>query len=317
MNYPFHAFMAVAPTGNRLAFLGGDQAAGIAEIVWVDRSGAEVSRPGIRGDLYNPRLSHDGRRLAIDVSTRETNGDIWVFDLVRGSSRRLTQNPVDTTRPTWSGDDSQLYFLRVPDLYRIDVAAAAEPQRIHETPNQKVVYDLAPDDRTLLFSELTEGQTDLLVLDLEPGEAADWLRTEYSENNARISPDGQCVAYLSDESGRTELYIDGFPERGEKFRISPDGANWPVWRRDGKELFYVSATADLMAVPIDMQSAREPIGKPRKLFSTSLRENYFDVSVDGQHFLLVERIDPDVRSITLIQNWAATPSVLRHSGSTR
>ena len=307
LNYPFHAFMAVAPAGDRLAFLRGDEAAGLAEVAWVDRSGVELSRPGIRGDLYNPRLSNDGRRLAIDVSTGETNGDLWVFDLARGSSRRLTQHPIDETRPTWSADDSELFFLRVPNLYRVDVRGTSEPQLLYETPNQKTPYDLTPDGRRLLFAERTEGQTDLLVLDLETGEASDWLRTAYSEDGAHVSPDGQWVAYLSDESGRVELYVDRFPQPGEKFLVSTDGAVWPIWRRDGKELFYVSASGDLMAVPIDMDSDREPIGNPQKLFSPTLRLGYFDASADGQRFLLVERIDPDVRSITLVQNWAATP----------
>jgi len=317
LNYPFHVFMAAAPSGNRLAFLRGDEAAGITEVVLVDRSGAELSRPGIRGDLYNPRLSHDGRRLAIDISTKETNGDIWIFDLARGSSRRLTHDPIDETRPTWSADDSELFFLRVPDLYRIDVGGASEPQRIYETPNSKAPFDLTPDGRLLMFAELTGGQNDLRVLDLETGEASDWLRTESSEDGAHFSPDGRWVAYLSDESGRMELYLDRFPERGEKFRVSPDGAAWPIWRSDGKELFYVSAIGDLMAVPINMESDRDPVGQPQKLFSTTLRLGYFDVTPDGQTFVLIERIDPEIRSIALIQNWAATPSGLRNTGGTR
>ena len=88
-----------------------------------------------------------------------------------------------------------------------------------------------------------------------------------------------------------------------------EGGSWPVWRRDGKELFSVSLTGDLMAVPIDMASDRNPIGKPARLFSPRLREDFFDAAADGQRFLLVERIDPDIRSITLIQNWATTPRV--------
>jgi Tol biopolymer transport system component len=317
LNYPFHVFMAAAPSGNRLAFLRGDEAAGITEVVLVDRSGAELSRPGIRGDLYNPRLSHDGRRLAIDVSTKETNGDIWIFDLARGSSRRLTHDPKDETRPTWSADDSKLFFLRVPDLYRIDVGGASEPQRIYETPNSKAPFDLTPDGRWLMFAELTGDQNDLRVLDLETGEATDWLSTGSSEDGSRFSPDGRWVAYLSDESGRAELYLDRFPERGEKFRVSPDGAAWPIWRNDGKELFYVSTAGDLMAVAVDMQSDRDPVGQPQKLFSPTLRLGYFDVTPDGQTFVLIERIDPDIRSVTLIQNWAATPGVLRHTGGAR
>jgi len=82
-------------------------AAELAEVVWVDRSDAEQSRPEIRGDLYNPRLSQDGRRLVIDMSSQETNGDIWVFDLARGSSRRPTHDPIDESRPTWTASTSR------------------------------------------------------------------------------------------------------------------------------------------------------------------------------------------------------------------
>jgi Tol biopolymer transport system component len=124
------------------------------------------------------------------------------------------------------------------------------------------------------------------VLDLETGEAADWLRGASTRSVAtgRFSPDGRWVAYLSDESERRELYLDRLPERGEKFRLSADGGSWPVCRRDGRELFYLSLTGDLMAVPIDMASDRNPIGTPVKLFSPRLREDFFDAAADGQRF---------------------------------
>jgi len=302
VNYPFHGFVAAAPSGNRLAFLRGEHAAGLAEVVWADRSGSELERPGIRGDLYNPRLSRDGRRLALDVSTAETHGDIWVFDLARGSSRQLTRHPSDESRPTWANDDSQMIFFRSPDLYRIDVSGASEAQQILANPRQKIFTDVSPDGRHGLFVELGD-DFDIRVLDLETGEARDWLKTEHSENDARFSPDGHWVAYRSTESGRAEVYVDGFPRRGEKFRVSTDGGGWPIWRRDGTELFYVSTAGDIISVPVDMDSDRAPVGQPEKLFSPRLREDYFDVSPDGQRFLLIERVESEVDSITLIQNW--------------
>ena len=304
LNYPFHGFFSVAPRGERLAFLHGEQAADLAELVWVDRSGTELGRPGIRGDLYNPRLSKDGRRLAIDVSTSETHGDIWIFDLARGSSRRLTQHPLDESKPIWSPDNSRVLFFRLPDLYEIDAAGGSEATPILTSPNQKVTSDISPDGRWLLFSELTANDHDIRVLDLQSGEVGDWLGTEFRESNARYSPDGQWVAYESTESGDGEVYVDRFPARGERFRVSSGGGFWPVWRRDGKELFYVSGTGDLMAVAVKMDSEHEPIGRPEKLFSPHLRRTYFDVTADGQRFLLVQRVDPKVHSISLIQNWS-------------
>jgi serine/threonine protein kinase len=305
LNYPFHGFFSTASGGNRLAYLHGSQAAGLAELVWVDRAGDELERTGIRGDLYNARLSKDGRRVVLDVSTSETHGDIWIYDLARGSSRRLTRDPIDESRPSWTPDESSIVFFRIPDLYTIDVAEGSEARVIYSDPREKILTDLSPDGRSAMFFEIDDdNDRNLRVLDLASGEARDWLNTEYSEMDGRFSPDGQWVAYVSMETGVQEIYVDRFPERGERFRISTEGGSWPIWRRDGKELFYFSTTNDVMAVPMAMDSATSPIGTPKKLFSPRLRRDYFDVSPDGQRFLLIERIDPQVSSITLVQGWA-------------
>jgi hypothetical protein len=101
-----------------------------------------------------------------------------------------------------------------------------------------------------------------------------------------------------------EVYVDRFPDRGERFRVSTAGGGKPVWRRDGKELFYVSLSNTLMGVPVDMDSERDSVGQPQKLFSPRLRRNHYDVGPDGERFLLNQRIDPEVTSVVLIQNWA-------------
>ncbi len=302
-NYPFHGFFATALTGGRLVYLHGDQSAGLAEVVWVDRTGTELGRPGIQGDLYNPRLSRDGRRLVLDVSTKETHGDIWIFDLARGSSRRLTRDPVDESRPVWLPDESRVVFFRVPDLYAIDAGGGAEAQAILRNDNGKIMCDVSPDGRWAMFFERDQDGANLRVVDIGTGEDRDWLRTDHDEIDGRFSPDGRWVAYVSNESGDNEIYVDRFPERDERFRVSTAGGSWPVWRRDGRELFYVSPTGDLMAVPVDMDSERDPVGTPQKLFATRLRREYFDVSPDGQRFMLLQLLDPKVSALTLIQNW--------------
>ena len=164
--------------------------------------------------------------------------------------------------------------------------------------------DVSPDGRWVLFAEYPHGHSDLKILNLESGESTDWLSSEFSEDQARFSPDGRWLAYGSDESGRVEVYVDRFPDRGERFRVSTAGGTGPIWRRDGKELFYVSLSNTLMAVPVDMDSERDPVGQPQKLFSPRLRRDLYDVGPDGERFLLNQRIDLEVTSVMLIQNWA-------------
>jgi Tol biopolymer transport system component len=307
LNYPFLGLFSVA--GERLAYLAAGESVGQAEIVWVDRSGAMLEHTGIAGDLYNPRLSRDGRLLALDVSTRESHGDIWIFDLARRSSRRLTQDPTDESRPVWTPDDREILFFRHRDLHAIDAGGHRDPIEVHVSPHSKSFQDVSPDGRSALFLEIVDGDPNLRLLDRESGEVRDWLATEAAESNGRFAPDGAWAAYQSDETGRSEVWIDRFPERGERFRVSAEGGTAPVWRRDGKELFYVSPAGDLMAVPIDMASDRAPIGEPQRLFHPRLHRDQYDISVDGERFLLVQRIDVEVSSVVLVQNWApaATP----------
>jgi Tol biopolymer transport system component/predicted Ser/Thr protein kinase len=303
-NYPFHAFFSV--TESSLVYLRGEQAVATAELVWADREGNELERTGIVGDLYNARLSPDGRRVAVDVSTLETHGDIWVFDLARGSSRRLTRDPIDESRPNWMPDGSRLVFFRVPDLYSIDVDGASGPELILESEDDKSVTDVAADGRHAVFTSFRTGQSsEIRILDLETGEARDWLATEFEESFGRFSPDGRWIAYVSDESGNEEVYVDRFPRPGERFRISSNGGSWPVWSRDGKELFYYSTTNDLMVVPLDMDSERNPIGTAKRLFSPRLRRGYFEVGPDPDRILLTERVDPEVGVFTMVQGWAS------------
>ncbi len=123
--------------------------------------------------------------------------------------------------------------------------------------------------------------------------------------DGRISPDGPWAAYVSAESGSVEIYVERFPDRGERFKVSNGAAGWPVWHREGKGIYYVSTAGDLMAVPVDMNAPSDPVGRPVKLFRPRLAWNYFDIGPDNQRFLIAQRIDPELSSVVLVQNWAA------------
>jgi Tol biopolymer transport system component len=307
MNYPFLGFFSCA-AGGLIAYVAGSGSSAMTEMVWVDRAGNEIEKLGIEGDLYNPRLSHDGRRLAVDVSdAARTHGDIWVFDLARRSSVRLTDDPVDESRPVWSADDSELFFYRVPDLYRTDPSGAGPAERIFTNSETKYTADVSPIDPYLVYMQLQNGQTDLWALNLETSETMQWTATPYHEHLARFSPDGKWLAYQSNESGQDEVYVQRFPDRRERFLVSQGGGGHPTWRQDGKELYYMSLSGQMMAVAVDLDAVEKaPIGTPQALFSPRLRRTNYDVSADGQSFLLNQRLDPEsVSSLVLIQNWTA------------
>jgi len=305
LNYPFSGFFSCSSQG-LLVYMGGFGTSAMTELVWVDRSGNEIERIGIKGDLYNQRLSNDQRRMAIDISdAARTHGDIWVFDLARRSSIRLTQDPGDESHPIWSPDDSEIFFFRIPDLYKVNPTGAGKAARIYASESQKVALDISPDGRHLIFYEEEGDQHDLWILDRESGEATQWTSNDHRESEVRFSPDGQWVALQSDETGGWQVYVQRFPS-GERFVVSTDGGGEPIWRQDGKELFYISDAGQMMAVPVGMDATDSaPVGKPQVLFPANARHNAYDVSHDGQRFLLNQRLDPEsVTSMVVMQNWS-------------
>jgi serine/threonine protein kinase len=299
--FPYAGYFSVAAEGGRLVHLAGIQDAGLVEMVWVDREGSEVERTGITGDLYNPRLTGDGKRLAIDVSTRATHGDIWVFDLARGSSRRLTRDEIDESRPTWLPGEEKLVFFRIPDLYVIDANGTREPELLLENETGTWMLDISLDGRWGLVGQRREGAQALFLFDFESGEMKIWRE---GAADGRLSPDGHWVAYASAETGSFEIFVERFPEHGERFQVSNGATGWPVWHREGKELYYVAKSGALMAVQVDMDAASDPVGRPVELFRPRLSGYYFDIGPDNQRFLIAQRIDPELSSIVLLQNWA-------------
>ncbi len=302
LNFPFHCIFTAARDRPRVVYLEGTGESLQTELVWFDRNGEIVERTGIVGDLYNPELSKDTRRLLLDVSTYETEGDIWLFDLARGSSRRLTDHPQDESRPVWSLDERTVFFFRVPDLYRIDLGGDEQPVVFHESEHFKSTSDISRDG-VVAFTESVQSNWDIRYYDTATGEVASWLATEATEAEPAFSPDGQWLAYQSDDSGRLEIYIDRFPVRGERFQVSRNGGTNPSWRADGKELYYVSLTNEIVAVPVDLESDGRPIGAPQVLFQPKIRRDMYTPHPSGERFLVVTRLDPEIDRAILVDDW--------------
>jgi Tol biopolymer transport system component len=191
------------------------------------------------------------------------------------------------------------------NLYRKLSSGAGKEEGLIKSNQGEHMQDWSPDGRFLLYRTFgVKTKSDLWVLPMF-GERKPYpfLETEFDEAFAIFSPDGRWVAYVSDETGTAELYVRRFQESGGSWRISTDGGTVPRWRRDGKELFYISG-GKLMAVEVKASESSFELGAPRLLFEKSGISNY-DVSKDGQQFLIAVPVESSPEPITVVLNWTA------------
>jgi Tol biopolymer transport system component len=237
--------------------------------------------------------------------------DVWLEDIARHVSTRLTFDPADDSYAVWSPDDSRIVFgsqrTGGGDIYSKSSSGTGSDELLFSSPLGKIPRSFSPDGRFLLINVLNpKTKYDLDVLTLPERKVVPFLDSEFDELMGDFSPDGRFVAYTSNESGRFEIYVVPYPGPGGKWQISTAGGAAPVWRRDGKELFYLAPDRKLMAVGIKTGAAFEAEA-PQPLFETRIREDpdrHFDVSADGQRFLLDSPLgDDSTPPITLVQNW--------------
>jgi Tol biopolymer transport system component len=256
---------------------------------WIDRAGRALGSVAESGYHRMPRISPDGTRVAVvrfDPVTEE--GDIWIDDVARGGSSRATLRPAYYANPAWLPDGRAFVFDSnvegVEDVYRKTVDTAEPPAAVLKSALWKNVCDVSPDGRLVLFV-LQDPRTDddLWVVPLGGGAPSAFLATPFQELRARFSPDGRSVAYVSDESGRQEVYVVSFPVPSRKIKVSTAGGDAPIFRRDGKELFYFEDET-LMSVAVTTEPELS-FGAPRKLFDVPGVVAY-DVAADGGRFLL-------------------------------
>jgi Tol biopolymer transport system component/predicted Ser/Thr protein kinase len=313
-------------TGSLVYASGGLQASQ-RRLVWVDRKGVEQALPASAHAYRNPRLSPDGRRVAITIE--ESESQIWLYDLARETLTRLTfQGSVNLPGP-WTSDGKRLAFQSnkegPPNLFWQLADGSGGLERLTTSNYNQTPNSWSPDGQLLAYIEVnpTTGY-DIWVLrmgDPSPGsgqvpsassgqvrKAEPFLRTPFNESAPRFSPDGRWLACVSDESGRFEIYAQPYPGPGGKSQISTDGGMEPVWNPNGRELFYRSGDK-MMAVEITTQPGFSA-GKPRMLFEgqyqpTPVTFPNYDVSPDGQRFLMLKSGEQEAArtQINVVLNW--------------
>jgi len=316
------ALFSVSENGT-LVFQSGSGAT-FSQLAWFDREGKQVSTLGTPARYANPRVSPDGKRVAMDIDDpQSSNTDIWLIDTTHQVPYRFTFDPSQDETPLWSHDGSRILWLSDRGGKNGFYLKASNGSEIEESPTLPIGVDLsfasAPSDwssdgRFLLYTDLQEGDTlHLWVLPMNgdrkpyrllPGTSADV--------EGQFSPDGHWVAYSSNESGTWQVYVAPFPGPGGKYQISTGGGQQPRWRRDGKELFFLSRERKLMAVPLKAGPTFE-FGAPVALFESRAHEPLtaeefftYDVSSDGQRFLINANAEQkDVRPIDILLNWSS------------
>lgn len=277
-------------------------AGGDLELTWFDRQGKVLGAAGGPAHYNSIALSPDGTRVAVSRANPHNtpNWDVWVLDLARNTSTRLTYDQIRAASPIWSADGSSVIFTALRDgsdnFYRKPASSATDEQPLLKSNGEyKYPTSSSRDGRFLLYTvETAETKDDLLVLQLEGDDMqTPLLRTEFNEGSGRFSPEGRWIAYTSDESGRDEIYVREFSpnparassDNGGKWLISSGGGTEPRWRGDGKELFYVDPAGRVMSVKV----TNEPnfrAGSPSPLFQLPLGFIGEDVTADGKRFLV-------------------------------
>jgi Tol biopolymer transport system component len=291
---------------------------GNTELTWFDRHGNRGSTAGPPAEYSNPSLSPDGSRLAVSRMDPQTRTrDLWVFDLKRGTSSRLTYDPADDLNPVWSLDGSRIFFTSdrkgQRDIYEKPANGIGNEAVVLESKQGKNANDISLDGRYLIYDTSTVGTSsrELWILPLF-GDRKPFLFVQGNSptSQAQFSPNGHFIAYTSNETGRYEVYVQTFPEARGKWQVSIDGGSEATWRHDGKELFYISQKK-LMSVEVKTDANSLQAGIPKSLFEVPLlparsSRNHYVVTWDGQRFLFnVAAEGAEASMINVAVNWPA------------
>ena len=278
-------------------------------VAFIDRAGTVQPLPLPPQSYQHPRFSPDGAKVSFWIE--QSRCDVVVYDISRGIVTRITMNG-DNHYPVWTPDGREITYLsrKGPPAAAYEVysksADGSGSEELLSGDAQNVSAGSAlswtPDGQALAFGY----RGDIWLLPRSGGKSRPIVQSRFNELTPAVSPDGRWLAFVSDESGQQEVYVESFPESGPKYRISTKGGTEPVWSRRGGELFFRNGT-QVMAVDVTTKP-RFATGPPRALFSQSAalvsgRVNY-DVSPDGQRFVLVGLGDSEQPAqINIVLNW--------------
>jgi Tol biopolymer transport system component len=286
-------------------------------LVWMNREGKVIETLPVKGDYRQISLSPDESTVALGKMDADSSNisSIWLMELSRGTVSRLTSAPPNDWFPVWSPDGRRIAFSSSRDgpfnLYVRAANGAGADEALLKSEAAKWASSWSPDGRFLAYSAADpKTKLDIWILPLSGGKPFPFLQTQYNENLAAFSPNGDWIAYTSEESGSPEIYVRKFeagPARGGPRRISIEGGSHPKWRHDGKELFYLSPDRKLMSVEIDTSPVLKA-GRPRPLFQTRIQMADFlasyAVAATGQRFLVNKPAEEtESGPVTVISNW--------------
>ncbi len=276
-------------------------------LVWMDRSGMEVAQVA-EGPLSGPgRISPDGKRyVGAVVDPAHGVGDLWTWALDRDSPQRLTFRLFDDRAPVWGPDGRTLYYRSdggggPPDIFRLE-EGEGRGEMLYAGPAVEEPQDVSPDGKWLLFLNYTFAGSDISVLPLDPpGSPRRFIATPFNEWSPRFSPDGQWVAYVSNISGRPEIYMRRFSGSTQDIRVSTNGGTRPRWHKDSEELYFLAPGGRVMAAPM---GADGPSETPQMLFQAA-RAVEFEVADGGTRFLMLLDDRRGNAEVQLLMNWRA------------
>jgi Tol biopolymer transport system component/predicted Ser/Thr protein kinase len=285
-----------------------------AQLLWMSRDGRPLGTVA-RGPFVDFRLSSDVRYVAVaEVEPRSGRSDVHLLDLVRGNDMRLTTSPATDASPIFSPDGARIVFRsnreRVHDLYMRPAAPGADRPFLKDS-RSKYPTSWSPDGSLIVYhAKDARTRYDIWAAPVDrPTDARPLLQTEFDEVQGHVSPRGNWLAYVSDESSRYEVYVQPLRGPGRRWQISTGGGTDPKWRGDEREIFYVSPDGHLMAVPLDPKDL-DP-GKPQALFAlhdVTIQAPFpsvYDVEPDGRRFLVRDPTETvQTLPLTVLVNWS-------------
>lgn len=289
-----------------LAFASGT--VGMSSLVAATRTGT-VRELSAQPKFYaSPRLSPDGARIAVVVN--DVGTDIWMHDMAARTLSRLTFDR-SGQRPAWTPDGRRVVYERrgseSADLAWIAADGSSQAESLTVAPQDQVVESFTPDGRTMVIAEaLLGGKRSISTVNMDSARKPTSLLSSETQNfSPSLSPDGRWMAYVSDETGRLEVYVRPFPGPGGRWQISKDGGNEPRWSPTGREIFFRSGTAMMAA---DVQAGTQfASGAVRELFRTTAASSTFhtnyDVTRDGQTFIMVQPKASNDQNVVILLNW--------------
>jgi len=325
-----YAAYDISRNGLLVSVSGGEMGVGNRTLNWVDRAGAPLPINATAHQYSQPSLSPDGKRIAVAIGDPLRQSDIWVLDLGQNIAKQVTFTKAGETAaaPVWTPDGKRLIYASGAHGRSLFWKAAdgSGPEELlyssdlidHPASGMILATSCSPDGRFLVFQQGDQRHFNLWLLSLSGEHKASPLlengftRTYPLEGGftrayPQISPDGRRLAYTSDESGRPEVYVQPFPQLGEKWLVSVEGGGEPRWSRDGRQLFYRQSDK-MIAIDIQAESMAK-VRSPRVLFEgvyarSNLWTNY-DVAADGQRFVMLKQEDEAqaYQVLRVVLNW--------------